>query len=217
MVRHHVAQRAGLVVEAAAMADAELFIDRDLHMIDVVAVPDRLEHAVGEAQHQDVLHRLLAEIVIDPVDLVFVDELEQFAVQRLGGSEIGAERLFDHQPPPRAVLGQHAGAAEFAADRQERVRRRRQIEQPVAAGFARGLELSSCSRMASNEAGSFGSASMQVTHASRRCAIASSTGRVANSCRPFIRLSRSVSLDMPLRATPTRQKLSGSRSLAARL
>ena len=75
MVRHHVAQRAGLVVEAAAMADAELFIDRDLDVVDMVAVPDRLEHAVGEAQHQDVLHRLLAEVVIDPVDLVLIDEL----------------------------------------------------------------------------------------------------------------------------------------------
>ena len=59
----------------AAMADdPDLLIDGDLHMVDVIAVPDRLEHAVGEAQHQDVLHRLLAEIMIDPVDLLLVDE-----------------------------------------------------------------------------------------------------------------------------------------------
>ena len=75
MVRHHVAQRAGRVVEAAAMADAELFVDRDLDMVDVIAIPDRLEHAVGEAQHQDVLDGFLAEVMIDPVDLVLVDEL----------------------------------------------------------------------------------------------------------------------------------------------
>jgi len=106
----------------------------------VVAVPDRLEHAVGEAQHQNVLHRLLAEIVIDPVNLVFIDELEQFAVQRPRGSQIGAERLFHHQPPPRAVLGQHSGAAKLAADWQERVGRGRQIEQPVAAGVSRGFQ-----------------------------------------------------------------------------
>ena len=61
--------------------------------------------------------------------------------------------------------------------------------------------------MASNEAGSFGSASMQVTHASSRLAMASSTVRVANLCKPFIRLSRSSSLDMALRAMPTMQNL----------
>ena len=141
MVRHHVAQRAGLVVKIAAMADAEFLVDRDLDVVDVIAVPDRLEHAVGEAQHQDVLDGLLAEVMIDPVDLVLVHQLQQFAVQRFRRGQIGAERLFNHQPPPCAVFGQHAGAAELPADRQEAGRRRRQIEQPIAAGFSRRLEL----------------------------------------------------------------------------
>ena len=166
MVRHHVAQRAGCVVEAAAMADAELLVDGDLHVVDVIAIPDRLEHAVGEAQHQDVLDRLLAEVVIDPVDLVLVEDFQQCAVQGLGRGEVGAERLFDHQPPPRAVgLLQQTGAAELAADRRECIRRRCQIEQPVAAGLrVLASSSSSCTRIASNEAGSFGSASMLVTH-----------------------------------------------------
>ena len=123
MVRHHVAQRAGRVIETAAVADAEFFVDGDLHMIDVIAIPDRLEHAVGEAQHQDVLDGFLAEVVIDPIDLVLVDDFEQFVVQRFGRGKIGSERFFDHQPPPCAVfLLQHAGAAEFAADRRKGVR-----------------------------------------------------------------------------------------------
>ena len=70
------------VVEAAAVTDAELFVHGDLYVVDMVAIPDRLEHAVGKTQHQDVLHRLLAEVVIDPVDLVLVDELQQFGIQR---------------------------------------------------------------------------------------------------------------------------------------
>jgi len=48
VVRHHVAQRAGGVVKAAAMADAKLLVDGDLDVIDVVAVPDRLEHALAK-------------------------------------------------------------------------------------------------------------------------------------------------------------------------
>ena len=42
--------------------------------------------------------------------------------------------------------------------------------------------------------------------------MASSTGRVANSRRPFIRLSRNASFDIVLRVMPTTQNLSGNRS-----
>ena len=122
------------------MADAELFVDGDLNVVDVVAVPDRLEHAVGKAQHQDVLDGFLAEIMIDPVNLMLFDEPQEFAVQRSCRGKVGPERFLDHQPPPCAVLGQHAGTGEFVADRQERTWRRRQVEQAVAAGFPHGLE-----------------------------------------------------------------------------
>ena len=36
----------------------------------MVLVPQRLEHPVGEAEGQEVLHRLLAEVVVDAVDLL---------------------------------------------------------------------------------------------------------------------------------------------------
>ena len=55
MVRHHVAQRAGLLVEPAALLDADRLGGGDLHMVDVIAIPDRLEKAVGKAQRHDVL------------------------------------------------------------------------------------------------------------------------------------------------------------------
>ena len=69
VVLDHVAQRAGLLVVAAAPLDAERLGDGDLHVVDVAAVPERLEDAVGEAEDQDVLDRLLAEVVVDAVDL----------------------------------------------------------------------------------------------------------------------------------------------------
>ena len=58
----------GLLVEAAAHLDRERLRDVDLDVVDVVAVPDRLEHAVGEAQRQQVLDRLAAEVVVDAED-----------------------------------------------------------------------------------------------------------------------------------------------------
>ncbi len=142
MVRHHVAQRAGGVVEAAAMADADLFIDRDLHMVDVIAVPDRLEHAVGEAQHQDVLHRFLAEVMIDPVDLVFG---RGFSAIRRSAPWRRQGRCRTAFPPPAAARRRSLPSAcrcgrVRLADRGKGGGWRRQIEQAVAAGRAVRLQ-----------------------------------------------------------------------------
>ena len=141
MVRHHVAQRAGRIVIAAAASDGERFRDRDLHVVDVIAIPDRLEQSVGEAQHQDVLHRLLAEIMVDAENLILLENAEKLLIERPRGSEIGAERLLDDDAPPGAVvLPRQAGLAEMAADRREARRRRCQIEQPIALGAALALD-----------------------------------------------------------------------------
>ncbi len=61
-----------LVVEAAAVADVERLGHVDLDVVDVVAVPDRLEEAVGETQRENVLRRLLAEEMVDAKDLLLV-------------------------------------------------------------------------------------------------------------------------------------------------
>ncbi len=98
------------VVEPAAAPDVHRLGDGDLHVVDVVAVPDRLEQAVGEAQHHDVLDRLLAEEMVHAVDLVLVHDGEELAVERPRRFEIGAERLFDDEPAPRlAVLVDEPG------------------------------------------------------------------------------------------------------------
>ena len=61
----HVAQTAGGLVKAAAAGDAEILGQRHLHARDVIAVPDRLEKRIGEAEIEDVHDRFLAEEVID--------------------------------------------------------------------------------------------------------------------------------------------------------
>ena len=70
VVLDDVAGRADAVVVARAPGDADVLGHRDLHVVDVVGVPDRLEQLVGEAQRQQVLHRLLAEVVVDAEDRV---------------------------------------------------------------------------------------------------------------------------------------------------
>ncbi len=69
VVLHDVAHGAGGLVEAAACADAEGLGHGDLHVVDLAAVPDRLEDRVGEPEGEEVLHRLLAEVVVDAEDV----------------------------------------------------------------------------------------------------------------------------------------------------
>ena len=65
-MRHdHVPVRAGALVEAGAFVDGQGLGNIDLYMVDVVPVPDRFEHAVREAQRDQILHRLAAEEMVD--------------------------------------------------------------------------------------------------------------------------------------------------------
>jgi len=68
MILHDVADRTDLLVEAAAAFDAEMLGHGDLHVLDVLTIPDRFQKRVAEAEIQQVLHRFLAEIVVDAED-----------------------------------------------------------------------------------------------------------------------------------------------------
>jgi hypothetical protein len=104
VVLDDVPQGAGLIVIARAGAYSYVFGDGDLDVVHVVLAPDRLEDAVGEAQGHDILHRLLAEVVIYPVDLGLLEVPPDVSVKRFGAREIPAERLLEHDARPSPVL-----------------------------------------------------------------------------------------------------------------
>ena len=106
VVLDHVGQRAGFLVIGAAAFHADRFGRRDLHVIHVAAVPQRLEDAVAEAEGQDVLHGLLAQVMIDAVDLGFVEDFVQAVAQLARAGQVVAEGLFHHQAPPAAALAE---------------------------------------------------------------------------------------------------------------
>ena len=131
VVLHEVAQGAGLVVVAGPRADADVLGRRDLDVVDEVAAPDRLEHAVREPERQHVLDGLLAQVVVDAEDLLLVEDRQHVAVQleRLG--QVGADRLLDHDPDLRALVRVELVLAELGDDNGEEGGRGRQVEDPV--------------------------------------------------------------------------------------
>ena len=96
MVLDDVAQGPGLFVVRGTLLDAERLRDGDLDVVDVLPVPDRLEDPVREPKHQDVLHRLLAEVVIDAEDLILAEDLVHDAGELRRRREVVTERLLDH-------------------------------------------------------------------------------------------------------------------------
>ena len=137
VVLDDVAEGAGLLVEGAAAFDAEGFGDGDLHVVDVVAVPDGLEDAVGEAEDEHVLHGLFAEVVVDAEDLAFLEDGVDLVVEVAGGVEIVAEGFFDDDGELRPCSGcGHAVRAEVLNDVGEVLGRGGEIEEALAADVA---------------------------------------------------------------------------------
>ncbi len=141
MVLDDVARGADAVVVARAASDADVLGHRDLHVVDVVRVPDGLEHLVREAQGEEVLDRLLAEVVVDAEDRVGREDLRHDGVELARAREVVAEGLLDDHAAPRLL--RRAGQprlGELAAHDGERARRDRQVERVVAARAALGVE-----------------------------------------------------------------------------
>ena len=150
VVLDHVAKHAGGVVVVAAVLDAHLLRHRDLHVVDVAAVPHGLEETVGEAEDHDVLHGLFAEVVVDAVDLPLVEDGAEPEIELARGLEVAAEGLLDdHAPPPRSILLREPGLTEALDDRGEVIGRRGEIEQHVAAGVVGRLDFLQKGRRAS--------------------------------------------------------------------
>src|SRR5215213_11784923 len=66
-----------------------------LHALDVVPVPDRLEHRVREAEVEDLLETHLSEVVVDPKELRLVDVLVQLLGKRPRRGHVMTKRLLD--------------------------------------------------------------------------------------------------------------------------
>lgn len=112
MVLDHVAHLAGLVEVTPTPFDAHLFRHGDLYRIDGAVIPVGGEQRVGETQRQQVQHRLFAEIVVDTVNLGFVEILRHLIVDHAGRRQIGAQRFFHYHA--RRLMIQLGFAQPFA-------------------------------------------------------------------------------------------------------
>ena len=140
VVLHHVPEGTRGFVVARALFHANGFCCRDLNVVDVIAVPDRLENGVRKAHHQDVLNRLFAEIVVDAEDLVFLPAAFDHAIEFLGTGVVAAKGFFNHHPAALGI-GQEPGCRQSPATTAVEGWGDGKVEGAVAAGSALAVDL----------------------------------------------------------------------------
>ena len=133
MILHHVAQRSRVVVIAAAVLDAHRFGHGDGHIVNAATVPDWLEKRIGKAECQNVLHRFLAQIMINPENLGFLEIGGEDGIQGQGGFQVIADWFLHHNPCPFPVARQ-SGFAEVFWDFAEHARRCGHVKDAVGFG-----------------------------------------------------------------------------------
>jgi hypothetical protein len=98
------------------MAHAEGLGGGDLDIVDVVAVPHRLEKRVGKAKEKEVLYGLFAEVVVDAINLSLGEGFGDRGVEGVRRRQVAAERLLDDNPRPALLLLVQPGAGQLAND-----------------------------------------------------------------------------------------------------
>src|SRR5262249_43757660 len=102
-------------------------------IVDVIAIPQRLEQPIGETEHYNVLDGLFPQIVIDAVNLALVQCLQDLLVEGHRRGEVVAERLLDDHAAPAAVRFQRElGFAELVYDGRELAGRCGEVEEHIA-------------------------------------------------------------------------------------
>src|SRR5499426_3323118 len=95
MVLDDVTDRARLLIKSTPPLDAEVLGHGDLHTLNMVAIPERFQERIGEAEEEQVVHRPLAQVMVDAEDRLLVEGAEQRAVERLRRKAIMTERFFN--------------------------------------------------------------------------------------------------------------------------
>src|SRR5262245_6081003 len=104
MVLNHVADGTGLIIERPTALNPEILRHGDLYALDLIAVPERFEERVLEAEEHHVMHRSFSQIMIDAEDVLLVESAEQNLVERLRRGKVVTEGLFDDDASPVGTI-----------------------------------------------------------------------------------------------------------------
>src|SRR5260370_23573833 len=80
MILHHIADSPRLFIIAGTALYTDIFRHGDLHTVDIATVPNWLEDTISQAEDEDILHCLLTQIMVDTIDLLFLENFPNLTV-----------------------------------------------------------------------------------------------------------------------------------------
>ena len=81
MILNYIANGACLLVKGTPPLDTEVLGHGDLHTLDKITIPERLDKCIREAKDQHVVYGSFPQIVVDAKDISFVKSAQQNLVQ----------------------------------------------------------------------------------------------------------------------------------------
>src|SRR5579859_639624 len=135
MALNHVAKQSGFFKIGSSVFNSQFLSHGNLHVVDVAAVPNGLKNPVGKAEDQKILNRFLAQIMVDPVNILLAKCARDHTVKLPGAGQVASKRFFENDSCPVLfrVLGlRKAGAAKMLHDNRKKTGRRSQIKKPIA-------------------------------------------------------------------------------------
>src|SRR3954463_12443710 len=96
MVLDHIAQHTRALIIGAPPLNSDSLSVGHLYVVDILPSPKRFENTVRESKDQQVLDRFFAQIMVDSINLRFVEIFVDLVVEQSGALKIAAKRLFNN-------------------------------------------------------------------------------------------------------------------------
>src|SRR6266550_2157473 len=95
MILNHIADCAGLIIERASALNSKVLRHSNLYALDLIAVPERFQNRILEAEEDHVVHRPLSQVMVDAEDVLLIEGAEQDPIKLLCGGEVVTEGFFN--------------------------------------------------------------------------------------------------------------------------
>src|SRR5690625_7429451 len=97
MILNHISERTRLIVVPVSVLNIYCFGDRYLDIVDVISIPEGFKDSIRKPESQNILHRLFAQVVVDPKNLALFNVSRQAFVKGSCTFNLPATWLFNYE------------------------------------------------------------------------------------------------------------------------